>query len=167
MRNLQMPIGMVELPEGEFFRPASKFWELMQWFSKNQIRIKECGAGNGYTLVLAQAKGYNIRGYDICRRPDQDPSVILADVTKLHWESDESPLICRPDHGGWVSKVVNNARAAGRPSFYIGLSRNYVTDIGMFRTRTLARDVGQQGEHCWAILPLKSKSQPRRNYDGT
>lgn len=158
MRSIQMPIGMIELPAGEFFRPTPKFWELMDWFAANKIRIKECGSGNGHTLVLAQAKGYNIRGYDLCKRPDQDPSVIIADATQLRWESDESPLICRPDHSGWTAEVVNNARAAGRPSFYVGLSRNYMTDIGMFRARTVVRDVGQQGEHCWAILPLKSKS---------
>lgn len=142
------------LPSGHFFEPLPLFWTTLQQFP---VKFVECGSGSGHLLDMAASKKVDLVGFDLFHRDDQSPLVVHGDARHLQWEPTRWPLICRPDHSGWAFEVLAKAIRQGAGGIYVGLPRNYHTDLEGLRTKRIASRVGIAGEAMYLVPALKRK----------
>ncbi len=153
------------LPSQVFFTPTERFWEcITPWITHHRIELVDCGCGMGILIEKAKQRKLKIRGVDYVKRPGQHKEVERTNVTDLSWSDTKWPLICRPSHDGWCEDVIRKAQDDGAMSIYVGLPKNYETDIGMFQTKKVfgSKPVGVEGEQLYLIAPLKKQfAQPK------
>lgn len=139
-------LANVRLPALTFFEPTDAFFAALAPF-KSQA-IVECGAGMGHVTKAAQAQGFNMRAIDLVRRKGQWKKVEIADAELQPYSPELWPLMCRPDHSGWVYDVLERALTRGAQALYVGLDRNLEQDLGEYvgRERLRVPDVGEEGE---------------------
>ena len=146
------------LPSQAFFRPTEVFWNTFRVAKSRGIKLIDCGCGMGTLIEMADMQGFHLRGVDIAKRVGQHKQVERMDALDIKWSPTLWPLICRPDHSGWVEELIRNAQKEGATSVYCGLKRNMKHDIGMFRAqRKLGPPVGIEGEIEYWVEPKKGQ----------
>jgi hypothetical protein len=143
--------GMV-LPSQRFFTPTQRFWQVLRHEVPTNVTLVDCGCGMGDLIPEGKENGFVIQGIDICRREGQNPEVSIRSAHMFQWQENVWPLICRPDHSGWVSVVAENARLMGAKLLYVSKYNNYERDVG--RIRGVSRGlVGEEGERLYVLNP--------------
>lgn len=140
------------LPSHAFFQPTSAFWEAMEPFAGKPI--VDVGAGLGHVTDGLNARGHRALAIDIGERDEMAEHVLLVDGTIFPYPSDGIALFCRPCHGDrFVAACLRRAQRCGASSgLYAGFGKNLSTDLGAFRTRLVAKRVGQRRESLYEVL---------------
>lgn len=139
------------LPANRFFKPTSEFFEVLKTFGKRGFIDAGCGLG---TLSKeAKARGISMVGIDLCQRPGQDTSVLQMDATQFPYGKHLWPVICRPNHDGWVNDAACHALVRGASVLYVGLDHNIEDDLDdlLFNISGHWPDVGKDGEGMWLL----------------
>lgn len=131
------------LPHGIFFKPNAKFLNTMASEYKD-VGILEAGSGVGYVLKVVKEYGKNygisamsnIRGFDIHRRTEYEVpefEIFMADALDLTvYHQRLQVLVCRPDHGGWVSELLEQfllGEKVCKRFIYVGKPENIEIDF--------------------------------------
>lgn len=124
------------LPKLKFFKPKKKFWETIQnVYKANNLKMTaDCGAGNGHIARKARHK-YKLKmtGLDIVAREGNEPcEVQLIPAHQLPYSKEFWPMVCRPDHSGWVQALIEKAFEEGSGFIYVGLRKNMPQDLGKY-----------------------------------
>lgn len=129
-----------------WFTPTDQFWTHLEPY-KNQ-KFVDCGCGTGALVGEARQRGFNMVGIDMVRRKEQAPDVLPLDACAYRFSKDAWPLICRPDHSGWVYECINNALIAGATAFYVSKWENLDRDLGDLQEDIIfsLREVGIENE---------------------
>ncbi len=121
----------------------------------------DCGAGEGHLTEALVADGLSVIAIDV--RPDGD-LVLQRDATggldgevlgvkAWTWSAGMIPVIARPCHGGFASRVLKAAQAAGCVrALYIGKAENVADDLGEFEGERLTEWCGKDGEDVYEVL---------------
>ena len=131
------------LPHGIFFKPNAKFLNTMASEYKDVgILEADCGVGHVLKVVKEYGKNYgisvmgNIRGFDIFRRTKYEVpefEIFMADALDLTvYHQRLQVLVCRPDHGGWVSELLEQfllGEKVCKRFIYVGLGSNLHIDF--------------------------------------
>lgn len=144
----------VMLPDQAHFTPTEEFWTVIA--AHQHIELVECGAGVGSLLDGASRRGLRLRGVDLMPRRGQHRSVEMRDATDMNWSPTRWPVICRPDHGGWATDVFLRAKAQGAFGIYVGLAKNFFTDLTGTHARRVPGVFGAAGERMYVIDPRKA-----------
>ncbi len=142
-----------------FFVPTEEFWTRFKRFVDAGITFIECGCADGYLLDMAGERGIQMTGIELFPRESTSVRVAPGDACNLTWSHTQWPLICRPDHSGWISDVFNACKSVGACALYVGLSRNYTRDILGHHARKIASKVGKDGENMFLVNPHSAPSQ--------
>lgn len=131
------------LPHGIFFKPNAKFLNTMASEYKD-VGILEAGSGVGHVLKVVKEYGKNygisamsnIRGFDIHRRTEYEVpefEIFMADALDLTvYHQRLQVLVCRPDHGGWVSELLEQfllGEKVCKRFIYVGKPENIEIDF--------------------------------------
>lgn len=131
------------LPHGIFFKPNAKFLNIMASDYKD-VGILEAGCGVGHVLKVVKEYGKkygisamgNIRGFDIFRRTKYEVpefEIFMADALDLTvYHQRLQVLVCRPDHGGWVSELLEQfllGEKVCKRFIYVGKPENIEIDF--------------------------------------
>ena len=131
------------LPHGIFFKPNAKFLNTMASEYKD-VGILEAGSGVGHVLKVVKEYGKNygisamsnIRGFDIHRRTEYEVpefEIFMADALTLNvYHQRLQVLVCRPDHGGWVSELLEQfllGEKVCKRFIYVGKPENIEIDF--------------------------------------
>mgnify|MGYP001600236579 FL=1 len=107
------------LPYNMFFTPNSKFFEVLkEHYNDAPILEAGCGVGNTVAKMKAHGKDHdlaflkNARGFDLHERERYDIDMgcfFIADAMDcMYYHKGLQVMVCRPDHGGWVSLVLED-----------------------------------------------------------
>lgn len=145
-------MGCITMPANRFFTPLPAFWQVMlelvieKRTAGIDLKFMDCGCGAGELISEASDRGIQLVGCDLLDRDGQSEQVLQLDATRIRWAHNYWPLICRPNHDGWASEVISNAREQGACAIYVGLPRNYSQDVAGLGMKVLQRKVGREGE---------------------
>lgn len=143
------------IPKQRFFTPKKKFWsELKDVMTKFDVGIFiDCGTGNGDIPNEALEQGIKMGGCDILHRKGNGPvDVQIIPAHRMPFNSTVWPLVCRPDHSGWVEHLWYRAIAAGAGFIYVGRPTAVENDVGEppFEPVATIKDIGCEDE-CMVI----------------
>lgn len=110
-----------------WFTPTELFWELIEPFKDK--KIVDCGCGVGDTTREGFALGFNMVGIDLVKRYGQHKEVLHVDACAFPFNKNVWPLVCRPDHSGWVYDCLQRAMTRGATALYVGLWDNLDRDL--------------------------------------
>lgn len=159
------------LPHGIFFKPNAKFLNTMASEYKD-VGILEAGSGVGHVLKVVKEYGKNygisamsnIRGFDIHRRTEYEVpefEIFMADALDLTvYHQRLQVLVCRPDHGGWVSELLEqflSGEKVCKRFIYVGKSENIEIDFDedqLLHVHEKVEGVGEDNETMlvWEIV---------------
>jgi hypothetical protein len=119
--------------------------------------IIDCGAGRGALGACPELAG-QVVGIDIRSQDDGGLSPILrSNAIEFDFNDRTVPVFIRPDHSGWVnSLLLRHIDTVGR-AFYIGLEKNFETDLPEAGESYFVHEVkwlgweGPEGEKIWMI----------------
>ena len=141
-----------------WFTPTQRFWDWLTEIERRGIKLVDCGTGTGHLLDAALEKGFTcLSAVDCLVYPNQSALVIKTDARDIVWSPTKWPLMCRPTHGGWVKEVVRRAHHFGAHAHYIGLTKNYLTDLDGTRNVREPGVFGLEGEVCYSIPVPKQR----------
>lgn len=148
------------LPYGVFFKPNALFLNTMAHDYKD-VGILEAGSGVGHVIKVVKDFGikygissmYNIRGFDMHRRTEYDVSefeIFSADALELTvYHQGLQVLVCRPDHGGWVSELLEqflSGEKVCKRFIYVGKPENIEVDFDEDQLLHVDRKIEHVGE---------------------
>ena len=137
------------LPHQVFFEPTQDF---IEWINHQPGRIIDCGCGVGLLSSLFPDKVF---GIDLYERDCPLSKVYYGMcATEFPFNKNDIVLIARPDHSGWHYEVFKNALNNGLKVIYIGLPRNYDSDLYGTDRKLLVNNAGQEGEQAWQITNI-------------
>ncbi|AHY26679.1 hypothetical protein vB_AbaM_Acibel004_64 [Acinetobacter phage vB_AbaM_Acibel004] len=159
------------LPHGIFFKPNAKFLNTMASEYKD-VGILEAGSGVGHVLKVVKEYGKNygisamsnIRGFDIHRRTEYEVpefEIFMADALDLTvYHQRLQVLVCRPDHGGWVSELLEQfllGEKVCKRFIYVGKPENIEIDFDedqLLHVHKKVEGVGEDNETMlvWEIV---------------
>lgn len=159
------------LPHGIFFKPNAKFLNTMASEYKD-VGILEAGSGVGHVLKVVKEYGRNygisamsnIRGFDVHRRTEYEVpefEIFMADALDLTvYHQRLQVLVCRPDHGGWVSKLLEQfllGEKVCKRFIYVGKPENIEIDFDedqLLHVHKKVEGVGEDNETMlvWEIV---------------
>lgn len=159
------------LPHGIFFKPNAKFLNTMASEYKD-VGILEAGSGVGHVLKVVKEYGKNygisamsnIRGFDIHRRTEYEVpefEIFMADALDLSvYHQRLQVLVCRPDHGGWVSELLEQfllGEKVCKRFIYVGKPENIEIDFDedqLLHVHKKVEGVGEDNETMlvWEIV---------------
>lgn len=113
-------------PHLKFFKPNDNFYQVMEEF--NGKNIVDAGAGVGHVASGLRNEGHSCVAIDINARDDSE-DVLITDATSFDYSSVDVVLICRPDHSGWTSPLIDHIRSLGKVAIYVGLEENFESDL--------------------------------------
>ena len=122
------------LPRARFFKPLDTFWSILSEI-QTAYDIKmfiDCGTGNG-DLPSEAVGDHKIKmaGIDIVAREGNSPcQVQIIPAHRMPTNEDIWPMVCRPDHSGWVYSLLEKALESGSGFIYVGLLDNMEQDLG-------------------------------------
>ena len=154
---------MEELPRIRFLKPKKLFWASLKDIKKsnNLLMFIDCGTGNG-DIPKEASQDHNIKmgGCDIVKREGWRKNPCMVQIIPAHrmpmtptiW-----PIVCRPDHSGWVRGLLEKALEENAGFIYTGLRKNMAQDLGewMLKPHTKITDVGEDNEEMLIFLPIK------------
>lgn len=112
-----------------FFEPTKAFIDYLRKLSLGR-GIIDVGAGCGLlSSVLANA-GFKVLAIDIIPRDQAYHPVALLDATEMQFPAHCLPVMARPCHSEWIDKTIDNALRHASQFLYVGLERNFATDLG-------------------------------------
>lgn len=118
-----------------FFSANIRFMKTFKKHVPMGQRVIDAGCGEGHLSKLLKKHGYNVQSYDKIRRAREVVNVIHLDVLLAPLDPRTTVLVVRPDHGGWVSQLVEKALTAGAQVVYVSKEHNIAQDLGEFMGR--------------------------------
>lgn len=134
-----------------WFTPTPLFWETMQEFKDKTL--VDCGCGVGALVTEGRRLSFEMIGIDLVKRKAQIKDVLFADACSFPFGTDRYPLICRPDHSGWVYDTIKYAVSRNATAFYVGLAENVRRDLEshIHKVSDIVRNVGIENESLYII----------------
>jgi hypothetical protein len=137
-----------------YFRPTPAFirWVKTHYGNKH---ICEIGAGVGHIAKALAETGLHVTALDLEPRTESEFDVIKADSTTHPFEEGSVVLLCRPCHNGFVPRTIANAIQRHIAAIlYVGLRKNFKSDVGSIHNMFTKRRVGMVGrsdERVWEL----------------
>jgi len=140
------------IPNQRFFEPTDMFW--IELNKLDVMMFIDCGAGDGHVAAEATERGFRMGACDIARRECHvGVEVQPMPAHRMPFNSEIWPLVCRPDHGGWVEHLFIRAMEKGSGFIYVGHSEKLEHDVGNNHYNMRADSVGQENEEMFVWLP--------------
>lgn len=153
---------MITLPNQTFFHPTQEFLTFLS--TCDSIRYKhiyDIGAGSGKFMHSLRRKKLDVTGVDLLPRENQHPDVQIRDASDIYFGFNDCVFLARPNHGESLRKLIvdmflNNLSDC----YYIGLPKNFDSDLADTTYEVLKENVGEDGESFVRIIcPLVNKKK--------
>lgn len=143
---------MPPLPHTRFFTGTEHFWQQLKALDKIWI---ECGAGSGHTTAEASGHDVTMIGCDIYTRSnfELNPLIQIVPAHMMPYSGGVWPLICRPDHSGWVSHLFDHTRNTGCGFVYVSREEKMEDDVGNNDWDFKHEDIGDDNESMFVWFP--------------
>lgn len=135
-----------------WFTPTKVFWQRLAPH-KHEIQFVDAGCGVGNLTRAALKRGYKMLPVDLVPRDGQIETVLQRDAVRMGYGPMCWPMICRPDHSGWVYDCVDAALYQRATAFYVSLPHNKDRDLDDYVEHIVEEipDVGVEGETMYVL----------------
>lgn len=143
-----------EFPSQVFFRPNKEFYRFIESYINQTNRrrntvIYDVGCGMGHVASQLHKLKYNIVAMDLHERAGQWNRVKRADGGTYDYQSRSVVLLCRPNHGFMIDRIIGQAFRCLCSVIYVGLPRNIEEDLSGHGFRKVLSNAGADGEEIW------------------
>src|SRR5208337_1063250 len=146
LAEIQAPMLGRCMPGSKFFEPNPNFVKVMKALKKT---IYDVGCGKGHVTKALRYAGCKVIALDLMHHDQEEVEVLIADALIFPFKLGSVIMFCRPCHGHFVERTIDNAIECGVAGIvYAGLSSNRKDDLGKYSRhfKAILRNVGKDGE---------------------
>lgn len=159
-----MTLTKTKTPSLIWFEPTAEFIAFVVKQADGRP-VVDVGAGAGLLSKTLSKAGLKVLAIDLIERACPLFPVNQLDATTMTFPVPSLPIIARPCHSEWIERAIHNAMRRLTQFLYVGLKKNFATDLGPLRKHYQVRIqrsfvAGKDGELAVFIYKLPQFKTP-------